>query len=414
MTSELFEEQPYSLQAEQAVIGGVLANPQLAGRIELPAADFYQPIHETIWRTISDLAGAGKPTDPVSVLDALTTAGLAARIGGAPYLHDCLQTATLSAGLLSDHVEIVRNHATVRRTLEALDEARRVVRSAGSTDPEQILERVERLIGAVPSRDSGDYDSLMTLDEFLDRDLGPVEWVIPGLLAKRERLIVTAGEGVGKSTLMRQFALCAAAGMHPLTGRSFPAVKTLVIDCENEERIMQEELDLLRSAIRAHGNNPGHRLMIDRREEGLDLADPADRRWLSRRVEAMNPDLLVIGPAYKLYVGGSKDRDEDLARSVTSYLDKLRSRHGFALILEHHSAKGHGGGKRTIEPFGSSLWMRWPEFGIGLSHAEHPAGKDLRLVDVTHWRGQRARGRVWPFRLQAGEGLPWVESRLLD
>lgn len=402
---------PQDLDAEQTVVGAALTDRRCYEAAGLTGAEFYRPAHELVWRAIGHLIDKGSPADPVAVRAHLEASGDAGRVGGAPYLADLLHAAPVGGvASVGHYAGIVANHATNRRTLDALTSAAQLVEAGG--DSEKLLEEAERKLAAVPSGDSGEVDTLMTLDEFVDRDLGPVRWVIPGLLAREERLIVTAAEGIGKSTFIRQLGVCAAAGMAPLSGRPFDPVKVLIVDAENSERMMVDWYAALRTSIRGHGHDTAGRLWIDRRGGGMNLADAADRRWLTRRVQAVQPDMLVIGPAYKLHKGGTgRESEEAIARGVTDVLDEIRGLTGCAIVLEHHSAKGEGRA-RTIEPFGSSLWMRWPEFGVGLRKSEHPAADARRMVDVQHWRGPRSE-RLWPDRLESGgTRLPWVVSAL--
>ncbi len=67
------------------------------------------------------------------------------------------------------------------------------------------------------------------------------------------------------------------------------------------------------------------------------------------------------------------------------------------VMIEAHSPHASNGGKRPIRPYGASLWLRWPEFGIYLS----PEGQ------LQHWRGQRDE-RDWPAALKRGGLLPWT------
>jgi hypothetical protein len=66
------------------------------------------------------------------------------------------------------------------------------------------------------------------------------EWVIEGLLAQGDRLVLTASEGLGKSTLLRQIAVCAAAGLHPFHSAPIDPVKVLVVDCENGRKLSRD------------------------------------------------------------------------------------------------------------------------------------------------------------------------------
>lgn len=65
------------------------------------------------------------------------------------------------------------------------------------------------------------------------------------------------------------------------------------------------------------------------------------------------------------------------------------------------------GKTRQLRPLGSSLFLRWPEFGYGLRptpetmHEEHPS-----VIELSAWRGARDE-RYWPKQLKHGHTLPW-------
>jgi len=70
------------------------------------------------------------------------------------------------------------------------------------------------------------------------------------------------------------------------------------------------------------------------------------------------------------------------------------------LVMETHAPHGGNFG-RDLRPFGSSVWLRWPEFGIGLRKEDD----DRYLVE--HWRGPRDK-RTWPTALQRRREWPWT------
>lgn len=57
---------------------------------------------------------------------------------------------------------------------------------------------------------------------------------------------------------------------------------------------------------------------------------------------------------------------------------------------------------REMRPYGSSLFLRWPEIGIGLK----PDGEQGDLW-VGRWRGDRLENN-WPDKLVRGQIWPWV------
>lgn len=90
-------------------------------------------------------------------------------------------------------------------------------------------------------------------------------------------------------------------------------------------------------------------------------------------------------------------REEVPAQAVRAQLDYLRATYGCAIVLEAHTPHASNGGNRPERPYGASLWLRWPEFGLFL--AESSA--------LRHWRGARDE-RDWPAVLQRGGEWPWT------
>lgn len=398
--------------AELALLAVALQNPAITGTVQVSADDFDQPAHGALWRAIGGLHDQGIAPDVVTVSQ---------HLGLADHLTQQMAALMLDVatfdGILSNaehYASEVTDAATRRHLAATLTQLQRDV-----TDPTvavtDALAKVERSLVRNTAIEALIEDA-MTLDEFCDQEFGPVDWVIPDMLARDDRLVLTGIEGFGKSVLLRSIAVMVACGLDPFTLASIPAKRVLVVDCENPKRIMAEKFAAIRKVARARGRSADERLWIKRFPQGMDLSKPKDKLDLHALCQAYRPDLLVIGPAYKLYVGGSNQREEDLARIVTATLDGLRETFGFALILEHHSPHGQAGSShRSVRPIGSSLWLRWPEFGFGLAPQPGTAIDD-RQADVTHWRGARDERR-WPAELVAGDPaknqMPWIDrSRL--
>jgi hypothetical protein len=196
--------------------------------------------------------------------------------------------------------------------------------------------------------------------------------------------------------LGRQIAVQGTAGIHPFTLEAITPIRMLLVDCENSRAQVKRELRPLR--LRAGSQLEPGRLYVAVRPQGIDLyGDPAAAAWLEARIRRATPDLMVLGPLYKL--AGGDPTSEEVARKVSSVLDDLRVRYGFALLIEAHVPHGQGG-NRPERPYGASMWMRWPEFGLHLTQTGM----------LTHWRGQRDE-REWPALLKRGGDWPWTPDR---
>jgi replicative DNA helicase len=112
-------EPPHNLEAEEAVLGAILAAGRLltdvAGQLE--EADFYRPAHRTIWRALLRLADRDQPTDPVTVLGELDDAGELADVGGGPFLHTLVQAVPTVANA-GHYAQLVADTARRRRVID--------------------------------------------------------------------------------------------------------------------------------------------------------------------------------------------------------------------------------------------------------------------------------------------------------
>ena len=232
----------------------------------------------------------------------------------------------------------------------------------------------------------------MELDAFLARDIPEYDWLIPGVIERGDRVLITGNEGGGKTTLLRQWGVQSASGIHPFEGDDFGPLRVLMVDLENGHRQMHRAIRSLR--LKA-GDRYGGALIIKVKPEGIDLMNADDRARFLRCVDRAQPDILITGPVYKMSNGDPND--ELPAKAVAMLLDRVRTEFGCALVLEAHSPHASNGGKRPERPFGASLWKRWPEFGL------HLADDGM----LRHWRGPRDE-RDWPTALKRGGAWPWT------
>lgn len=401
---------PHSLDAEEALLGAAMLSTDAleTAATEVESEDFYLPSHQAIHTTLRKLweSGIVRP-DPVLVADELSAQNLLEQVGGTAQLQ-AIQAMTPSTSNSSRYAQIVVEMATLRRLLRASWEIGQLAFDHQGNVAETV-DLARHMIGQVELPVNGGIPSA-DVARFLEVE-DKYDWLVPGLLERRDRVIVTGGEGNGKSTLLRQLAVMLAAGMHPFRFYHTDPVRVLVVDVENSPAQIRRAIEpLVKTASRRESWNPDN-LRIEVRSEGLDLTQRHDARWLMERVAANRPDVLLTGPIYKLMTGNPID--EEPARKVARLFDMLRAKYDVTCILEAHAAKAANGAPRNLAPYGASLWLRWPEFGYGMrpdTDAGHIDGRPA-AVFWEPWRGARDQ-REWPARLSSdgAEFWPWRDS----
>ncbi|HUL97628.1 MAG TPA: replicative DNA helicase [Usitatibacter sp.] len=138
---------PHSVEAEQAVLGGLLLSNTAWDRIGdvVGESDFYRADHRLIWRIISRLIEDNKPADVLTVVEALKTSGETQDAGGLAYLHQ-LASGTPSAANIRRYAEIVRERAIMRKLAEVGTSIADSAYSPQGREARQLLDEAETRI----------------------------------------------------------------------------------------------------------------------------------------------------------------------------------------------------------------------------------------------------------------------------
>lgn len=392
---------------ERTVVGALLAAESLPKDVPLARELFYDPHLREVAAACLALSAQGKPCDPITVRTELMRAGLRTQVVDGAWLADVMRDGCLTAQV-GHHVTSLRELA-VRRDVIAL--ATRALQEASSPSSDPFTVAADLHIQAGALSDSGDPvrpPSVVDAEDFLDGE-DAYDWLLPGVLERGDRFLITGGEGSGKSVLSRQLAVTTAAGVHPFTGERMEPKRVLLVDLENGTRHLRRELRKLWDHAEMIGRGVQRGMLtVESRPSGIDLTGPEDRIWLQRLCEHVHPDLLVIGPLYRMH-----DADmnaEEPARALTRSIDNIRAATGCAIVMETHAPHGQNGMTRNLRPVGSSLFRRWPEFGYGL-RAKDDEGLVMSLVA---WRGPRDE-REFPETLVRGgsQEWPWAPERFV-
>ena len=111
---------PHSVEAEQAVLGGLLIDPVAWDQVAdvAGAEDFYRNDHRLIFAALAELTASGKPMDVVTVSEQLQRRGQLDEAGGLAYL-GTLARDTPTAANVRAYAQIVRERALMRQLIHA-------------------------------------------------------------------------------------------------------------------------------------------------------------------------------------------------------------------------------------------------------------------------------------------------------
>ena len=128
---------PYSLEAEQAVLGSILTEPDCITQVQilLKSDYFYLPQHKAIFNVMQEIDALGGKVDPLVVLEKLKTANVYDDAGGKNYLYQLAQSVPSTQNVES-YCNIVKEKYYVRTLINV---SKQIIEDASGTDNEADL-----------------------------------------------------------------------------------------------------------------------------------------------------------------------------------------------------------------------------------------------------------------------------------
>ncbi len=221
---------PQSVEAEQAVLGGLMLAPDSLDRVGdfLNEADFYRRDHRLIYKAIRELSERNKPFDAVTLGEWFEANSLAEQIGGTGYLVE-LASTTPSAANIRAYAEIVREKSVLRQLIDVGTEIVNDGFQPGGRESQEVLSAAEMKVFRIAeqgARGRADFvplreamkDAFQLLQERYENQ-GSVTGLPTGFhdidemtagLQNSDLIILAARPAMGKTTLALNIAEFAA------------------------------------------------------------------------------------------------------------------------------------------------------------------------------------------------------------
>lgn len=139
---------PYSIEAEQSVLGCILISNVVANELcsSLEVEDFYSGVHQTIFAVMRDLLLRNQPVDYVTVISELEKINKLAEIGGIDYITTLTNAVPTSANY-KYYTEILLEQSKLRKLLELGNSIS--AKTYDGEDSKEIIEYIEKTLTVI-------------------------------------------------------------------------------------------------------------------------------------------------------------------------------------------------------------------------------------------------------------------------
>ena len=220
----LLRQAPHSVEAEQAVLGSMLIDPDCVKLVmeKLRPADFYLKQNREIFETIYTMFSYSRPIDGITVAEEMRRGGTYDETTTRSYLAQLMEITPTSANVM-EYAGIVADKALLRAVAEAASEITTLVQE-GTGEARAVLEAAEQRIYAIRKGQGakGLVPLKQVLPDVLDRlgEMSETENHLPGLstglsaidrkimgLNRSDLILLAARPGMGKTSMALNVAL---------------------------------------------------------------------------------------------------------------------------------------------------------------------------------------------------------------
>lgn len=211
---------PYSIEAEQAILGGIILDNDAWEKISetLEEHDFYKKKHKLIFKTIENSITNNKHIDVITLTEIFKNNNEIDIIGGKNYLNELIRNTASSKNILT-YIQIVKEYSSLRKLILASKNIIELSLNVKNNNIKEIIDHAEKTILSI-SQKYRRNENITTISQVLTNTIKKIETLfesnspITGLSSgfkeldkitsglHRSDLIIIAGRpSMGKTTL---------------------------------------------------------------------------------------------------------------------------------------------------------------------------------------------------------------------
>src|SRR5688572_17637008 len=249
---------PQSLEAEQAVLGGLLLDNVAWDKVGdlLTEQDFYRADHRLIFQHIGQLIEHAKPADALTVAESLERSGKLAEIGGQAYLGS-LSLNTPSAANIRRYAEIVRERSIMRNLASIGTEIADAAYSPMGRDAKALVDEAEAKVFQIAEAGAKARQGFVKIDPLLTETVERID-----MLYNRENKNEVIGLATGFIDLDRmtsglqsgELVIIAARPSMGKTALAMNIVEHVTLDLKKAVAVFSMEMSGAQLAMRLIGS----------------------------------------------------------------------------------------------------------------------------------------------------------------
>ena len=317
---------PHSTEAEEAVLAGVMQDPTQLDTLGLTPGDFYHAWNREIFRSMRALHKDGKPITWVHMYERLIGQPGNPNTPGEEYIDVTylreVFDSTISAVHIHADAALVREKSIKRSLLVQVAQiTRKAMNGTKLADLDAMLTEAREGL----KEDEPEAALFTSIGELLDMEDKPIPWAVHEMLPHGALTIIAAEPGAGKSTWLRDLAVCVAKGQD-FQGRAVKQGPVLLFSLEEYKPMVAEHM----RKMGATHDDPLH-IRFDPLDDAVSQVRAA--------VERLKPAMVIIDPLPKFTLIDDLNSYGQVSPAMDALVQLAHEGDGTNIVVVTHTNK---------------------------------------------------------------------------